>query len=625
MRLKHQLLLLGLLSLLFPITGWFALKRVDEEYRASLELANKSTLSSLQASLEIFVKQNPMLDLHGFVLTSINTLIIDGYDTDWINVEPYRYQTNDHRLRVSFGDIHQNLAMIIESNDNTININADKNSANDAVLIGILEKDKVYQYKFYRQGEGEIKAEPVAHYQPEIRAFWHEKATGYALEVLIYAKDISRVGFVGIDQQPTNENITGTLEENTLNRLSLKPIASNNPNLQAIIDSITPHNNKFSVKDRKHRILYQSDKLPKNNASIQQQWFLTPIYQWLFGITKTNENQWFYRKIDGMAGLVSKQYNDNLFFELKTMMPQGQQKMVLALLKAALSMLLVVGLLISAYLVYALWLALRIKKLNHSLHKVLDDSGELTIKMPFLKSSDELGELSRDIESMLLEMQEYTQYLKDVGSRLSHEMKTPLAIVQSSLDNMELDGIKSDFLKRSQSGVHRLKFILNQLSEVSQLKYTLENTQKEKVNLTQLCKQLGESYQSLLPNLELQISKEALFIEASGELIAQLVDKLVENAKDFCPHDGVVEIGLIKEGEQAVLSVSNTGSQLPRDQASIFNSLVSIRKTKTNKAHMGMGLFIVKLIARFHQIEISAINQNFPKKVIFSMKIKLIH
>ena len=308
------------------------------------------------------------------------------------------------------------------------------------------------------------------------------------------------------------------------------------------------------------------------------------------------------------------------------MMPQGQQNMIQTLLKASLAMMLVVLLLVLAYLMYSLWLAWRIRRLNNALHKVLDESGQLIIKMPSNTAQDEIGQLARGIESMLSEMQEYTSYLKELGSRLSHEMKTPLAIVQSSLDNLVPSIAKDDkiFLSRALEGLHRLKFILNQLSQLSQLKHSLETTKKLKVNLTTLCSELGLAYQSYIPQLKLNITEKNLFINGSSELLAQLIDKLIDNAVDFTPTDGEIVLKLQQNEQRAYLSIINTGSQLPKG-INVFASMHSIRKEKQkNSIHLGLGLYVAQLIARFHGGEIQARNQNPHKIVEFRMEIKLI-
>lgn len=298
--------------------------------------------------------------------------------------------------------------------------------------------------------------------------------------------------------------------------------------------------------------------------------------------------------------------------------------MIQTLLKAGVLMMAVVLLLMAAYLSYSLFLAWRIKNLNRALHHVLDDSGQLHTQMPSRKAGDEIGQLSRSIESMLLEMRQYTHYLKDLGSRLSHEMKTPLAIVQSSLDNLvlELEGEASpEFLQRAQEGTKRLRFILQQLSELSQLKYSLEQTPKHRFNLSELVVQLSQSYQSFIPHLRTKIDEKEIFIEGSPELIAQLLDKLLDNAKDYIKEDGYIELSLKEKGGKPLLSVFNTDSQLPEKNIAIFDSLVSARNKKDSRSvHLGLGLHFAYLIARFHNAEIRAENCRSAKGVVFQVE-----
>ena len=217
-------------------------------------------------------------------------------------------------------------------------------------------------------------------------------------------------------------------------------------------------------------------------------------------------------------------------------------------------------------------------------------------------------------------MREYTQYLKDLGSRLSHEMKTPLAVVQSSLDNLEMEQ-KPEFLQRAQVGTKRLRFILNQLSELNQLKYTLEQTPKQKLDLVALIQALSESYQSFIPNIKSELHLQPLMINGSPELLAQLVDKLIDNARDFVTHEGHILISLTKNKEKIKLKVFNTDSQLPNNGLNIFDSLVSVREkhSKTN-IHLGLGLYLVQLITRYHNATVKAENSHNPKGVTFTIE-----
>lgn len=611
---------MGLLSLLFPITGWLALKSVDKEFRHNIEQASENTLHSLKASVQELLQSNNNTKFSGFVPLHLSGIEIDGSESEWVNATPYQYKSQAGKLQVSVAVDSHGLSLFLESDDSSNNSSSLSFDENDHVIVAIADERGLYKYNFSRQAEGIILQENDSTIKPEFKGYWHEKSQGYALEIKFDGSSINHLGIASINKAyDDTKNSTGTLDNAAT--IKLLPIVALNQSLQNGINNITPKNNQFVIKDQNNRLIYESNKLPNNQKISNWQWMITPIYQWLFSIdTSMQNNRWFYRTVDGMAGITQEVRDNNIIYELKSMMPQGQQSMIQTLLKAGILMIAVVFLLMLAYLGYSVYLAWRIKNLNRAMHSVLDDSGNLNTQMPSHSAKDEIGQLSRGIESMLIEMREYTQYLKDLGSRLSHEMKTPLAVVQSSLDNLEMEQ-RPEFLQRAQSGTKRLRFILNQLSELSQLKYTMEQTPRQKFDIVALVQELTHSYQSFIPNLQSAFHSQALMINGSPELIAQMVDKLIDNARDFVSENGIIEITVKQDNDKVALTVFNTDSQLPDNGLNIFDSLVSIRKTKSsNDTHLGLGLYLVQLIGRYHNARIAAVNSNKPKGVKFTIE-----
>ena len=84
------------------------------------------------------------------------------------------------------------------------------------------------------------------------------------------------------------------------------------------------------------------------------------------------------------------------------------------------------------------------------------------------------------------------------------------------------------------------------------------------------------------------------------------------NAVDFSPAESPIEISLAGAGDSAELSVANKGLLLPAElQGRLFNSMVSARKEGAAAApHLGLGLYIARLIAEFHRGTIRA--ENLP-------------
>jgi K+-sensing histidine kinase KdpD len=98
-------------------------------------------------------------------------------------------------------------------------------------------------------------------------------------------------------------------------------------------------------------------------------------------------------------------------------------------------------------------------------------------------------------------------------------------------------------------------------------------------------------------------------ITGSPELMVQLLDKLVDNARDFTPQEGLIEIALDSSSEGLCLSVFNQGSALPEDTTTdIFSPFVSMRDGQ-EQGHLGQGLLIVSLIADYHGARVEARNR----------------
>jgi K+-sensing histidine kinase KdpD len=94
----------------------------------------------------------------------------------------------------------------------------------------------------------------------------------------------------------------------------------------------------------------------------------------------------------------------------------------------------------------------------------------------------------------------------------------------------------------------------------------------------------------------------------SPELIIQMLDKLVDNAVDFSGTGDRISIGLRDTDGKLEISVMNPGAPLPEKmRAQMFDSMVSMRAGK-NTRHLGLGLYVARLIASGHDGKIAADN-----------------
>jgi signal transduction histidine kinase len=111
-------------------------------------------------------------------------------------------------------------------------------------------------------------------------------------------------------------------------------------------------------------------------------------------------------------------------------------------------------------------------------------------------------------------------------------------------------------------------------------------------------------------------------LSGSAELFAQMLDKLVANAIEFST-GGAIEIALARDDALATLSVANTGPPLPAGMEDrLFESMVSVREGTAADPHLGLGLYIVRLlIARFHGGAARAQNRIQPQGVVVTVSV----
>jgi signal transduction histidine kinase len=279
----------------------------------------------------------------------------------------------------------------------------------------------------------------------------------------------------------------------------------------------------------------------------------------------------------------------------------------------------------AALLGYATWLSRRIRRLSLAAEEALEGPG-LRAALPSAESGDEVGDLSRSFSYVLGQLADYNDYLRSLASKLSHELRTPLAIVTSSLENLEheaLEGASADYTARAKDGANRLRRILNAMSEASRVEEIMEHAEPEQFELRHVLSSTVDAYKDVYSDrrIEFECTPATTTVSGSAELLIQMLDKLVDNAADFSSEGDLIRIGLESSDAGLVLSVHNPGPPLPeRMRSQLFDSMVSVRAGGNDK-HLGLGLYVAKLIAEGHGGRITA--ENAAGGVRFSVVLPL--
>ncbi|MGH8686310.1 MAG: ATP-binding protein [Burkholderiales bacterium] len=285
---------------------------------------------------------------------------------------------------------------------------------------------------------------------------------------------------------------------------------------------------------------------------------------------------------------------------------------IAALRSDALERLLVITLAVfagtAAVLIgFATRLSHRIRQLRDEAESAIDPGGRLTRLSAGSGAGDEIGDLSRSFSAMLARLAQHHAYLESMAGRLSHELRTPIAVVRSSLENLKLAPSAEEartYVARAEQGLARLNTILQRMSEASRLEQSLLVAERERYDLAALVRGCVEGYRTAYAgtSIALELPGRALEVTGAPDLAAQMLDKLVENAVDFSQPGATITIRLEALGRHVQISIENLGPLLPAQmRGRLFDSMVSVRDSGAAAGpHLGLGLYVARLIAEFH-------------------------
>jgi len=278
----------------------------------------------------------------------------------------------------------------------------------------------------------------------------------------------------------------------------------------------------------------------------------------------------------------------------------------------------------------ATFISVRIGRLRTAADSAVGNDGRIRLEMPESGRADEIGALARAFERLLARLNEHARYLRTLGGKLSHELRTPLSIVRSSLDNLESEGVRGDqrgYLTRAREGTVRLQSILAALGAASRVEESIQQAERVSFDLGELLRAAVAGYRDAFPDARfmLEAPADGCLLRGAPELIAQMLDKLIENAVDFTPAGGTIALKLVRAGSNYELSVENDGPSIPDAMLGrLFESLFEHRQGSDENPHFGLGLYIVRLIAEFHDGRALAANRPDGRGAAFTVILPLI-
>lgn len=672
MRLRNQLLALSLLTLLLPWSGWKLVQELEKFLRQAEEnalLANAQTLTRVlpaQYQAELKLARGQALPMRQLTMEPI----ADGYITEWPEAnQNLSFESPAKNLKLDliagrFG-VHFYLALKItdpgDISATTFNTGTGDSSERAGVMMFVQSKRGQFSYMISSEAPGPFTVDSQGGNGTRLNAAWMDDADGYTVELSLPG-DVERISIGAVAPAFTMQGVSferyaGTLDgrqqgqwlelvsrDDGASRWLAKTVPENTrawlvqTDAWVVADS-GPADILNSELTWAKRMLYQA--VADSEMANRQAQALWPVRMQTGAVDAAlqggNGTLWS-RDADSAAvyNLVAVPVSDpEMLSEAPGEKPIGalvletRSEGLLLITNRALGRFSMIALLLVVVLAAGLWLfasrlSHRVQKLSGAVSRAMDSSGGVS-DLPLTNSGDELGELARNNEKLLRAVAEYTRYLQKLAGRLSHELKTPIAITRSSLENLaskHLDPDARQYLSRAQEGLDRQAAIVSAMSEAQRLEGSVRTADWETINLGEMLGHSVEAYRSVNPTrtIKLNLPGGVCEIRCAPDLIAQALDKLVDNAISLSDDNCEVAISLRQTEGAWLICVANSGTRLPDVlHEQLFDSLVSFREKRVESQHLGLGLHIVKLVAEAHGGKVSARNLPGDSGVEFTM------
>jgi len=207
-------------------------------------------------------------------------------------------------------------------------------------------------------------------------------------------------------------------------------------------------------------------------------------------------------------------------------------------------------------------------------------------------------------------------YVADYVQTLTHEVKSPLSAIRGAAELLQEpmeEAQRQRFLRNIQRETERIQEMVDRMMELTALETRRVLDTVEPLDLRPLLDELAHASQGAAAQrrirIDVAVAADAT-VEADPFLLRRAVSNLLDNALDFSPEGGTVELGLHIQGSWACVTVRDQGPGIPDyAQEKVFEKFYSLARPHSRKKSTGLGLSFVKEIAALHRGRIELKNR----------------
>jgi CheY-like chemotaxis protein len=226
--------------------------------------------------------------------------------------------------------------------------------------------------------------------------------------------------------------------------------------------------------------------------------------------------------------------------------------------------------------------------------------------------TDELSLLRQRIRDLEEAQRQTNEFL----ATLAHELRNPLAPIRSAVSLMQMGGLSDSMREWYGTVIDRqvthLTRLVDDLLDVSRITSGKIILQKELLELAPVVESAVDSSRPLIEArkhaLEVLLPAEPLRVEGDPTRLSQILVNLLNNAAKYTPEGGTIHLSAVREGEQVVIRVRDTGLGMPAELLPRVFDLFTQgdRSQERIEGGLGIGLALVRRLVEMHGGSVAA-------------------
>ena len=225
------------------------------------------------------------------------------------------------------------------------------------------------------------------------------------------------------------------------------------------------------------------------------------------------------------------------------------------------------------------------------------------------------------IDPVVKSAERQKQFITDA----SHELKTPLTVINTSLSVLEMEVGRQKWIDKAKGQTEKMNELVNDLVTLSRMDEEKPVMNVSDMNASAAVAETVESFRDSLEQKGYSLKtdiEEGLVYRGDEYMVRQLVSILLENALKYCKEGGEISVSLSKGRKGIIIKESNPCENLDKDELpKLFDRFYRADKARTSGGGFGVGLSIARGIAEAHHGEINASSPS-ENEILFTAELR---